>query len=302
MHRPCQCQSNFRGIEAGDSVFQFPDPVIVPPARAPHELTVVFLHGRGHTGQATRDSLLATIIRKDTAFCEALCHARFVFPTAPLTRATKYRRSLVRQWYDGTGDWEPEARGSMRPSIDYIRGLIRTEIEILGGNSRKVVLAGFSQGCAMALVSLLLWEGDPLGAVVGMSGFIPLNTYLMDILESSSPTTGDVHIAGGIEWDDNRQSDSRGPLQVAIDELRQEAELPIKADSTLVFPFQSTPVFLGHGTADKSVELRHGQQLAALLAKMGIDVEFRTYQGLEHKLSSDMLNHVADFVSKVSSR
>ena len=285
---------------------EFPSPIIHPPTATPHKLTIIFLHGRGSSANKFHGPLLASPVAGHGTFRDALCHARFVFPTAALMRATKYRRCVIRQWYDGTGDWEPEARGNMHASVEYIHGLVRAEMDLVGGDARRIVLAGISQGCAMSLVSMLLWEGDALGAVVGMCGFMPLNSHLVDILDGDgqggSSEEADIVFEAEAEYDDVFEStdpanDGRIPLQRAIDELREEVELPVSS-SPCTFPFLSTPVFLGHGTEDDSVEYEHGRSAAALLEKMGVDVDFRTYHGLGHWYSPEMLESLVSFMDR----
>ncbi|POR37350.1 Uncharacterized protein TPAR_02435 [Tolypocladium paradoxum] len=283
----------------------FPAPIILAPTAAPHKLTIIFLHGCGSNATKFHGPLLPTQVAGHGTFREALCHARLVFPTAPLMRATKFRRSVIHQWYDGTGDWEPEARGNMRASVEYVHGMVRAEMGLVGGDARRIVLAGISQGCAMALVSMLLWEGDPLGGVVGMCGFMPLSSSLMETLGGDSKKdTGeeaDVVFEAEAGVDDvfdtaDTDDDSRSPLQRAIDELREEVELP-GASSLSTFSFHSTPVFLGHGTEDDKVEYEHGYQAAALLEKMGVGVDFCAYQGLGHWYSPEMLEHIISFLA-----
>ncbi|KAH7151726.1 Alpha/Beta hydrolase protein [Dactylonectria estremocensis] len=277
---------------------QFPPAITIPPLSLTHNLTIVFLHGRGSNARKFHGPLLESVISNTCTaptLREALPHARFVFPTAPLARAAKYRRCAIHQWYEGTGDWEPQSRGEMRPGVELVRAVLRDEVARLGGDARRVVLAGISQGCAMALTSLLLWEGDPFGAVVVMCGFVPLASSLLAVFEGEDQE--DV-----FESDDPFEragsDDARTPLQQAIDELRDEAEVPSSCQTTTQpFPFQSTPVFMGHGTEDKKVEYQHGQQAAKLLEQMGMSVDFRTYPGLGHWYSPDMLGHIVEFLN-----
>ncbi|EFY90625.1 acyl-protein thioesterase 1,2, putative [Metarhizium acridum CQMa 102] len=269
---------------------EFPPAINIPPLRNPHGITVIFLHGRGFNAQKFHGSLLQTDICNHT-FQEALPHARFVFPTAPLSRASKYRRILMHQWYDGTGDWEPEARGGMQPSIEHIHGLIRSEIEVAGNDSKRIVLAGFSQGAAMAFVSSLLWDGDPLGAVVGLCGFMPLASHLLSILDDDgfAPGADDVFEA-------SQCADARTPHQKVLDELREEAELP-GTQQISDFQFLSTPVFVGHGSADREVVVQHASQAGLLLQKLGLDVDFHIYEGLGHWYSASMLRDLVQFLA-----
>lgn len=213
-----------------------------------------------------------------------------MFPTAPLARATKYRRSLIHQWYEGTGDWEPEARGNMRPSIEYIHKLLKNEIERLKGDAGNVVLIGFSQGGAMALMSWLLWEGQSLGAVVMMSGFMPLaETLMADDLGDGVPEDG--------LFERGSEEEAKTPLQRAIDELREEAELD-RAPPMSSFPFLKTPVFAGHGRKDEDIDYCHGLSAAKCLERMGVEVEFKTYLVLKHWCCPEELGHVTQFINQ----
>ncbi|KAF5695921.1 esterase [Fusarium denticulatum] len=270
---------------------EFPPLVTISPLISPHKLTIIILHGRGFNAQKFHSPLLTSPSPDPSiSFRQSHPHARFVFPTAPLARATKYRRSLIHQWYEGTGDWEPEARGNMRPSIEYIHKLLKDEIERLEGNAGKVMLIGFSQGGAMALMSWLLWEGQSLGAVVIMSGFMPLAESLM------ADDIGDDVSEDGL-FERNSEEEAKTPLQRAIDELREEAELD-RAPPMSSFPFLKTPVFVGHGKKDEDVEYRHGLSAAKCLERMGVEVELKTYSVLKHWYCPEELGHITQFINQ----
>ncbi|KAK0727463.1 Alpha/Beta hydrolase protein [Lasiosphaeria miniovina] len=49
----------------------------------------------------------------------------------------------------------------------------------LVGGAQNVVLVGLSQGCVASLVALLLWDGEPLAAAVGMCGWLPFVSHLL---------------------------------------------------------------------------------------------------------------------------
>ncbi|KAF5024809.1 hypothetical protein F66182_3125 [Fusarium sp. NRRL 66182] len=270
---------------------EFPPPLIFPPLSS-HKLTIIILHGRGFNAQKFHSPLLSSpSSERSNSFQQALPHARFVFPTAPLARASKYRRSLIHQWYEGTGDWEPGSRGDMRPSIEHLHSILLDEIETMGrGGARRVVLMGFSQGGAMALMSWLLWEGESLGGVVIMSGFMPLAEGLMN-KDKDGDMLEDVFFERG---DDQ---DTTSPLQRAIAELREEAELDPVPPATS-FPFLETPVFVGHGQKDTDVEWCHGRRAADLLEHMGVDVEFKTYPGLAHWYCPEELGDIVQFMNQ----
>ncbi|KAF5724272.1 hypothetical protein FMUND_1064 [Fusarium mundagurra] len=270
---------------------EFPPLVTISPLISPHKLTIIVLHGRGFNAHKFHSPLLTSPSPDPSiSFRQSLPHARFVFPTAPLSRATKYRRSLIHQWYEGTGDWEPEARGNMRPSIEYIHKLLKDEIERLEGDAGKVVLIGFSQGGAIALISWLLWEGQSLGAVVIMSGFMPLAESLM------ADGTGDDASEDGL-FERDSEEEAKTPLQRAIDELGGEAELD-PAPSMASFPFLKTPVFVGHGKMDEDVEYCHGLSAAKCLERMGAKVELKTYPVLKHWYCAEELGHITQFINQ----
>ncbi|KAI1041252.1 hypothetical protein LB505_002515 [Fusarium chuoi] len=261
----------------------FPPLVTISPLISPHKLTIIVLHGRGFNAQKFHSPLLASPSPEPSiSFRQSLPHARFVFPT-------KYRRSLIHQWYEGTGDWEPEARGNMRPSIEYIHKLLKDEIERLRENAGKVVLIGFSQGGAMALMSWLLWEGQSLGAVVIMSGFMPLAETLM-----ADETDDDASEDGLFERES--EEEAKTPLQRAIDELREEAELDPAPPTSC--SFLKTPVFVGHGKKDEDVEYCHGLSAAKCLERMGAKVELKTYPVMEHWYCREELGHITQFINQ----
>ncbi|KIL93357.1 hypothetical protein FAVG1_03337 [Fusarium avenaceum] len=269
---------------------EFPPLLTIPPLSLPHKLTIIILHGRGFNAEKFHSPLLTSASPGlGKTFRQWLPHARFVFPTAPLARATKYRRSLIHQWYEGTGDWEPEARGDMRPSVEHIHGILRDEIDELGGDAGRVVLMGFSQGGAMALMSWLLWGGRSLGAVVIMSGFMPLAESLMIENEDENMSDDGLFERG--------EQDTRTLLQRAIDELREEAELD-PAPPMTSFHFLKTPVFMGHGRKDKDVEYSHGQEAAEFLERAGVDVELKSYPELAHWYCPGELGDIAQFINK----
>ncbi|KAF4122113.1 putative esterase [Geosmithia morbida] len=275
----------------------FPAPIVIPPKQdGPHTSTIIFLHGRGQTAALFHAPFLCDTPIPDhpaasPSLREALPTTKFVFPTAPLSRASKYRRSVIRQWYDGSGDWEPEALGGMHGSVEHVHSLVRAEVSILNGDASRVVLGGYSQGCAMALTSLLLWGGASLGGAVGLSGFIPLNACMTSILDDEGGDGSD-DVVFASDSDDGNGDD---PLRQAVRALREEAELP---ESESPLSFLRTPVFIGHGTEDCTVDVYHARMSAALLEKMGLAVRLSVYEGLGHGYSSIELGDMVSFLKQ----
>ena len=99
---------------------------------------------------------------------------RFVFPHAPTRPVTLNGGYVMRAWYDilGTDLVRREDEAGLRESQAAIEALIAREVE-RGIPASKIVLAGFSQGCAMTLMTGLR-HAEPLAGLVGMSGYLPL--------------------------------------------------------------------------------------------------------------------------------
>lgn len=105
---------------------------------------------------------------------------RYVFPNAPVRPVTINGGMSMRAWYDLLGmDREvSEDEAGIRDSAAGIEALIANEIE-RGIPSRQIVMAGFSQGGAMALFTALR-HAEPLGAVLALSTYLPLAAALVD--------------------------------------------------------------------------------------------------------------------------
>jgi predicted esterase len=72
----------------------------------------------------------------------------------------------------------------LKKSISYVADVLRKEIAIIG--RENVVLWGLSQGCATSLATLLTWDNEPFGAVIGMCGYLPLANLIEEVSESRS--------------------------------------------------------------------------------------------------------------------
>jgi len=136
---------------------------------APHPaFSIIVLHGLGADGHDF-------VPICDELDLRALGGIRFVFPHAPVMPVTINGGYEMRAWYDiiptpQGGRIEDEA--GLRRSQQAIEALIAREVA-RGIPASKVVLMGFSQGCAMSLMAGLR-HPDALAALVGLSGYLPL--------------------------------------------------------------------------------------------------------------------------------
>ncbi len=133
--------------------------------------SVIWLHGLGANG----DDFVPIVPELDLkALRQATGDVRFVFPNAPSRPVTINNGYVMPAWYDifGFGGRAGEDEAGLRASQAAIEGLIERE-RTRGVPARKIVLAGFSQGCAMALMTGLR-HAEPLAGLMGLSGYLPL--------------------------------------------------------------------------------------------------------------------------------
>ncbi len=106
---------------------------------------------------------------------------RFVFPNAPMRPVTINNGYVMRAWYDVSfGDLEGKSRRAdeqgVRESEKQIGALIEHEIK-RGISSKNILLAGFSQGGAIALHTSLRYP-QALAGVMALSTYLPLGESL----------------------------------------------------------------------------------------------------------------------------
>jgi phospholipase/carboxylesterase len=99
---------------------------------------------------------------------------RFVLPHAPKRAVTINGGYWMRAWYDIFDDAPArrEDETGLRESQQIITALIDRERE-RGIEPGRIVLMGFSQGCAMTLQTGLRY-GEKLAGLAGLSGYLPL--------------------------------------------------------------------------------------------------------------------------------
>ncbi len=99
---------------------------------------------------------------------------RFVFPNAPVMAVTVNNGYRMPAWYDifGANLVQREDEAGLRRSLASIEQLIAHEKQ-RGIAARRIVIAGFSQGCAMALLTGLRHH-ERLAGIAALSGYLPL--------------------------------------------------------------------------------------------------------------------------------
>jgi phospholipase/carboxylesterase len=178
------------------------------PASTPRA-TVVILHGLGADGT----DFLPMADELDLA---AVGPVRYVFPRAPERPVTINGGHRMRAWYDilGADLVRREDAAGLREAMQAVNELLEREVA-RGVPAQRIVLAGFSQGCAIALGAGLR-HAEKLAGIAGLSGYVPLADSLAAERSAANQATpvflahgrsdGVVPIARGIAGRDLLQS------------------------------------------------------------------------------------------------
>ena len=146
--------------------------------------SVIWMHGLGADGHDFVDIVPELSL-------PARPGVRFVFPHAPMRPVTINGGYVMRAWYDirDDGGARREDPAGVRASQKSIEALIQREKE-RGVPATAIVLAGFSQGGAMALHTGLR-HGERLAGVMALSCSLPLADTLAT---EAAPANRDVPI------------------------------------------------------------------------------------------------------------
>jgi len=141
-------------------------PVEIEPER-PADAAVILMHGLGADGHDFQTLVPELRLPPTSAI-------RWVFPHAPVRPVTLNGGMPMRAWFDvlGLDRRSEEDTAGVRAAARDIRELVRRERE-RGIPADRIVLAGFSQGGAMALYNGLR-EPERLAGVLALSTYMPL--------------------------------------------------------------------------------------------------------------------------------
>ena len=169
--------------------------------------SIIWLHGLGADGHDFEPIVPELQLAKPL---------RFVFPHAPVRPVTINQGMRMRAWYDilqfGGG---PEDEAGIRASQRLVEELIAKEKK-KGLPAEKIVMAGFSQGGAIALQTALR-HSERLAGVLALSTYLPLAASLPG---ERSPANQDIPIFMAHGRDDDiiplrRAEESRKLLEAA---------------------------------------------------------------------------------------
>eukprot|EP00931_Biecheleriopsis_adriatica_P089409 TRINITY_DN63546_c0_g1_i1.p1 TRINITY_DN63546_c0_g1~~TRINITY_DN63546_c0_g1_i1.p1 ORF type:complete len:295 (-),score=52.16 TRINITY_DN63546_c0_g1_i1:64-948(-) len=133
-----------------------------------HDSTIIWIHGLGDTGEGW-----SNVARKGSDLRSALPTTRFLFPTAQIQPVTMNGGMPMPSWFD-VKSVDP-AMFTLDPpglaeSMAYIGTLVQQQVTDFDVPLERVVLAGFSQGGAVALATAFA-APQRLGGVLMLSSF-----------------------------------------------------------------------------------------------------------------------------------
>lgn len=258
-----------------------------------HTHSVIFLHGLGSNGQKFGAELLETALQSDgKGLKELLPGARFIFPTAKRRRSSAFSRSKLTQWFDIASLDDPSYRRhtqaqGLEESLHEILDILNQERAKV--SQKNILLGGLSQGSAMGVVCLLAME-FPIGGFVGMSGWMPYQQDIQDLLDEDDNPFGSE--SGG---DD--ESGEKEPVVKAMEFIRDllstgDSRSPKASHSAI-----TTPILLGHGSLDEKVVPSLGESVRDTLRDIGFNVQWKAYEGQGHwYMVPDQIDDLADFM------
>lgn len=142
--------------------------VEIGPEDAPDDVNaaVIWLHGLGADGHDFEPLVPEMRLADDI-------RVRWIFPHAPVRPVTLNGGYPMRAWYDIVAIARDARRDitGIREAEAILHGLVHAQ-HAAGIPYRRIVVAGFSQGGAIALSGGLQFE-QPLAGIVGLSTYIP---------------------------------------------------------------------------------------------------------------------------------
>ena len=167
---------------------------------------VIWLHGLGADGHDFEPIVPELRLPESLAI-------RYVFPHAPMRPVTINAGMVMRAWFDILDidlKHNIDLAGFLE-SADHLRALIEREIQA-GMASERIVVAGFSQGGAVALHTALRYE-KKLAGIIALSSFLPTASSTAD---ERAPVNADTPVFMG-----HGSADPMVPIGSGI-EARQE--------------------------------------------------------------------------------
>ena len=158
--------------------------ILITPKEKEPEFSLIWMHGLGDSAEG----FLPLFISEETPVTD---NFRVRLLTAPESPVTINMGMRCNSWYDIFSlDRSPDSLNyeDVNANSEYVQSNIDQEVERFNGDSSKVLIGGFSQGCAMAVHNGLIYgprTENQLGAIIGCSGYLFPKT---DLPKENPPT------------------------------------------------------------------------------------------------------------------
>lgn len=257
----------------------FPEPHVVLPTSI-HTHTIILLHGRGSNGEEFADELFEGESFSGQSLPQHFPGFKWVFPTAKSSISTVFDEDLV-QWFDIYSLTNPNSQqelqiDGLRESVAFVHSLIDKEVRVFGPSAGdRIILGGISQGCAVAIVTLLSGACG-IGAVVGFNGWMPLLSRVKGVI-SSPPNNCNALKERKC---DRLASALRESLSMA---KGREPRSVDRGQENVLADFEEehihTPIFLSHTKDDNVVDIALGREMRRTLIALGThNVVWKQYE------------------------
>ena len=159
-------------------------PVIIEPQQSA-TACVIWLHGLG----ADANDFVPVVPMLGHDFGPV----RFIFPNAPMMPISANGGMAMRAWFDlvaldflSNPDEFSEPPG-MQDSVNAIQALVNEQIQ-QGIAAANIILVGFSQGAAIALLAGLSFD-QSLAGIIALSGFLPMSAKVHGVFSTQNRQT-----------------------------------------------------------------------------------------------------------------
>lgn len=139
-----------------------------PPKDVKATHSLIFLHGLGDSAEGLED------LFNNAKHSPLTKTTRVRLLTAPEMPVTINMGMKSNSWFDiKDGNWTEDSvcKKEVKSNTDLLWKTIEEEITLHGGDSSKVFIGGFSQGCCMSLHAGLSYP-KPLGGIIALSGVL----------------------------------------------------------------------------------------------------------------------------------
>lgn len=153
------------------------------PTESPTKSCVILLHGLGADGNDFTPIVSQLNLPKNLG-------VRFVFPHAPIRPISINGGYPMRAWFDifGFDANDPQDQKGIESADKALITLIQQQCTSFHIPPNKIILAGFSQGGALALYTGLRYS-QRLAGIIGLSTFLPLHHSFSSLPISANKDT-----------------------------------------------------------------------------------------------------------------